>query len=79
MPTRRNDRGQRLKASDTEETHTDGPVRQCAVTRESWTQDALIRFVRSPDGMAVPDIAGKRVWVYSMSSRDRTEDLMLTP
>tara|TARA_B100000678_G_scaffold212924_1_gene180340 strand:- start:662 stop:1369 length:708 start_codon:yes stop_codon:yes gene_type:complete len=59
MPTRRNDRGQRLKASDTEETHTDGPVRQCAVTRESWTQDALIRFVRSPDGMAVPDIAGK--------------------
>jgi len=31
-----------------------------------------------PAGL-VPDIAGKRVWVYSMSSRDRTEDLMLTP
>ncbi|HIG23940.1 MAG TPA: RNA-binding protein [Henriciella marina] len=59
MPTPRNDRRQRLKASDNQETGTDGPVRQCAVTRESWTQDCMIRFVRSPDGIAVPDVAGK--------------------
>ncbi|MDJ0921847.1 MAG: RNA-binding protein [Henriciella sp.] len=36
-----------------------GPVRQCAVTRERLPQSALIRFVRSPDGLAVPDVAGK--------------------
>ena len=59
MPTPRNDRSTRLTASDKSETGTDGPVRQCAVTRASYTQDCLIRFVRSPDGVAVPDVAGK--------------------
>jgi predicted RNA-binding protein YlxR (DUF448 family)/ribosomal protein L30E len=44
-----------------------GPVRQCAVTRERHPQDALIRFVTTPDGLAVPDVAGKLpgrgVWI----------------
>lgn len=42
-------------------------MRQCAVTRESLPQDALIRFVRSPDGVVVPDVSGKLpgrgVWI----------------
>lgn len=38
---------------------TGEPVRQCAVTRERHAQSVMIRFVRSPDGFAVPDIAGK--------------------
>ena len=65
MPTRRNEPLRRLKASD--ETSTDGPRRQCAVSRESLPQDELIRFVRSPDGLAVPDVAaklpGRGAWV----------------
>ena len=36
-----------------------GKVRQCAVTRERLAPDALIRFVRSPDGLVVPDVFGK--------------------
>ena len=50
---------------DTE--HTDGPIRQCALTRERKPQTELIRFVRSPDGYAVPDILekipGRGAWV----------------
>lgn len=42
-------------------------MRQCAVTRESLPQDALIRFARSPDGIVVPDVSGKLpgrgVWI----------------
>jgi len=57
MPTRRNEPLRRLKASD--DTSADGPRRQCAVSRESLSQDELIRFVRSPDGLAVPDVAAK--------------------
>lgn len=37
----------------------DGPVRQCAVTRERLAPDALIRYVRSPDGVVIPDVFGK--------------------
>ncbi len=33
--------------------------RQCAVTRERLAPSRLIRFVRSPDGTAVPDLNGK--------------------
>ena len=44
----------------------------CIVTREVRDEAELIRFVRSPDGMAVPDLArklpGRGVWV----SLDRT-------
>lgn len=39
----------------------------CIVTREVKDEAELIRFVRSPDGMAVPDLArklpGRGVWV----------------
>ena len=57
MPSRRNEPAQRLKAHT--KTYTGGPCRQCAVTRESLPQEQLIRFVRSPEGIAVPDVAGK--------------------
>lgn len=44
-----------------------GPERRCAASGESFDKSALIRFVRSPDGMVVPDISGKLpgrgVWV----------------
>ena len=59
MPTRKNEPTRRLKASDDTDTRTGGPGRQCIVTRESLSQDEMIRFVRSPDGTAVPDVAGK--------------------
>jgi predicted RNA-binding protein YlxR (DUF448 family) len=46
--------------------------RMCIVTRECLDEDALIRFVRGPDGEAVPDLArklpGRGVWV-SLSRR----------
>ncbi|MEL8054709.1 MAG: RNA-binding protein [Pseudomonadota bacterium] len=66
MPHRKNDRRQRLEAQSETVTGA-GPLRQCAVTRELHPQTAMIRFVRSPDGVAVPDVAGKLpgrgVWV----------------
>lgn len=41
--------------------------RMCIVTRECQDESALIRFVRGPDGNAVPDLArklpGRGVWV----------------
>lgn len=41
--------------------------RMCIVTRKVRGEDALIRFVRSPEGAAVPDLArklpGRGVWV----------------
>lgn len=44
-----------------------GPERRCIATGESFDKSALIRFVLSPDGQVVPDIAGKLpgrgVWV----------------
>ncbi|HAY06685.1 MAG TPA: hypothetical protein DCY26_08535 [Hyphomonas sp.] len=43
------------------------PERLCAVTRERLPQDAMVRFVLSPDGVVTPDIAcrlpGRGVWV----------------
>ena len=43
--------------------------RMCIVTRKVCEEDALIRFVRSPEGDAVPDLArklpGRGVWVGS--------------
>ena len=39
----------------------------CIVTREEGTEDVLIRFARSPDGVVVPDLGaklpGRGVWV----------------
>ncbi len=44
-----------------------GPERTCAVTRAKLDPDELIRFVLGPDGMIVPDLAGRLpgrgVWV----------------
>ncbi|MEL6724993.1 MAG: RNA-binding protein [Pseudomonadota bacterium] len=57
MPQNLDDSGQRLEAR--KDTRSGGPVRQCAVTRERLAADALIRFVRSPDGTVVPDVFGK--------------------
>ena len=57
---------ERLSASDTDDI-TDGPVRQCAVTRDRLEKADMIRFVRSPDGLAVPDVAeklpGRGAWI----------------
>jgi predicted RNA-binding protein YlxR (DUF448 family) len=43
------------------------PERMCIVTREVMDEDRLLRFVRSPDGDVVPDLArklpGRGVWV----------------
>jgi hypothetical protein len=43
------------------------PERTCIVTREAKDETGLIRFVRSPGGRAVPDLArklpGRGVWV----------------
>ncbi|MEQ9314296.1 MAG: RNA-binding protein [Henriciella sp.] len=57
MPIQKNEPSRRLKASH--EKAAGGPVRQCAVSRESFPQEVLIRFVRSPDGLAVPDVSAK--------------------
>lgn len=35
------------------------PERSCIVTREAKAKEALIRFVLSPEGKLVPDVAGK--------------------
>ena len=37
----------------------DGPERRCIVLGESGPTDGLIRFVVGPDGVVVPDLAGK--------------------
>lgn len=57
MPQTKNEPAQRLGAQSKKA--TGDRVRQCAVTREHHAPDGLIRFVRSPDGRAVPDVAGK--------------------
>lgn len=53
-------RGGRTKAKDEGE-------RRCIVTRESSPKYGLIRFVISPDGLVVPDLAeklpGRGIWV----------------
>lgn len=66
MPTPKNEPAQRLKAHKDKDTG-EGPLRQCAVTRESLPQQDMIRFVRSPDGVALPDasakLPGRGAWV----------------
>ncbi|MBR9834644.1 MAG: RNA-binding protein [Alphaproteobacteria bacterium] len=65
MPQTKNEPAQRLGAP--QERASGGRVRQCAVTRESHADERLIRFVRSPDGVAVPDVnaklPGRGVWI----------------
>lgn len=54
------------RAKDTLD-ETDSPERRCIVTGESQPIGGLIRFVIGPDGMVVPDLAGKLpgrgIWV----------------
>ena len=44
-----------------------GPVRQCAASRERMAQTDMIRFARAPDGSLTPDLAaklpGRGVWI----------------
>lgn len=56
-PQSLNDSDKRLEAH--QKSRAGKSVRQCAVTRERLAPDALIRFVRSPDGIVVPDVFGK--------------------
>ena len=56
-PQSLNEPAQRLGAHTGK--RADGKVRQCAVTRERFAPEALIRFVRGPDGTVVPDSFGK--------------------
>lgn len=45
----------------------DGPIRQCAVTRERLAQTDMVRYARAPDGSVAPDVAarlpGRGVWI----------------
>ena len=54
------------------DTDKDGPERRCIVTGDVQPQAGLVRFVVSPEGMVVPDLAGKLpgrgIWVTA----DRT-------
>lgn len=49
------------------ETTAEGPIRQCAATRDRQPQTNMIRFVRAPDGEVLPDLGakapGRGVWV----------------
>jgi uncharacterized protein len=48
-------------------TEGSGPERTCIVTRRQGAAEAMIRFVRAPDGRIVPDIRsrlpGRGVWI----------------
>ncbi len=59
MRPQTNNEPEQRRLTAREEKAAGGPVRQCAVTREPHRPDALIRFVRSPGGMAVADVSGK--------------------
>lgn len=59
----------KLEAADhisLEEPET-GPLRRCAVTREQAPKERLVRFVVSPEGGIVPDLAnrlpGRGIWL----------------
>ncbi|MEM7328636.1 MAG: RNA-binding protein [Pseudomonadota bacterium] len=69
-PQSLNEPDQRLEAQTGR--RADGKVRQCAVTRERLAPDALIRFVRSPDGIVVPDVFGKLPGRGAWVTADRT-------
>lgn len=57
----------RVTGTEGNTTDGEGPVRQCAVTRERLAQDEMVRFALSPDGIVTPDISaklpGRGVWV----------------
>ena len=47
-----------------------GPLRRCAVTRERLAKERMIRFVVSPAGVVVPDLAarlpGRGIWLSAL-------------
>lgn len=49
------------------EENASSPERTCVVTRARQSQEAMVRFVLSPDGVVTPDVAGRLpgrgVWV----------------
>jgi predicted RNA-binding protein YlxR (DUF448 family) len=59
--------GAGAKQTDCQGQANSGPLRQCAVTRARKPPEELIRFVASPEGAVVPDLArhlpGRGVWV----------------
>ena len=70
-PQSLNDSDKRLEAP--QHTRAGDKVRQCAVTRERLAPDALIRFVRSPVGIVVPDgfgkLPGRGAWIRADGQR----------
>jgi len=72
IPQTTDDTGRRRKALDSPDDSRRRPQRQCAVTRESHPQDAMIRFVRGPDGRVAPDLSlklpGRGVWITADKS-----------
>jgi hypothetical protein len=52
---------------DAEDEPETGPLRRCAVTRERLAKERMVRFVVSPDGALVPDLAarlpGRGIWL----------------
>lgn len=59
--------GARSRARDRDGEAEEGQLRLCAVSRARKPPDGLIRFVASPDGVVVPDLArrlpGRGIWV----------------
>lgn len=62
-----------LLTNELMELEEDLPDRTCIVSRTVLDEGALIRFVRSPDGLVVPDLArklpGRGVWVSLARSK----------
>ncbi len=80
MPQTKNDpESRRLTARETQ--RAGGPVRQCAVSRERLPQARMVRLVRSPDGVAVPDVSGnlpgRGMWI--LAKRDVVEAAVAGP
>ena len=66
-PQSLNDSDKRLEAH--QHSRAGRSVRQCAVTRVRLAPDALVRFVRGPDGTVVPDgfgkLPGRGAWILA--------------
>ena len=80
MPHRKNDRAIKRSAPDAAGEASASPVRQCAVSRERLAQEALVRFVVSPDGVVMPDIRaklpGRGVWITA--TRETVDEAIKT-
>lgn len=56
-------------ADTSDDAEESGPLRKCAASAERYPVERMIRFVRSPDGAAIPDLSktlpGRGVWILS--------------